>query len=62
MTTEIQVEAEHTHIWSCHTDWEGDPTVYRGVNKFSVWHCRTCGEETTDCPEDWEEPVREYEK
>jgi hypothetical protein len=60
--TANQSNLEYSHIWNRYTDWEGDPTVYRGVNKFYVWRCRICGEETMDCPEDWEEPVREYEE
>jgi hypothetical protein len=37
-------------------DWMGDPSIPNGTISWTVWTCAECGEETTEQPEDWEDP------
>lgn len=39
--------------WNFHTDWEGDPNIYRGTHSWRVATCRACGAEITEPFPDW---------
>ncbi len=35
------------HDWRVEDDYEGDPGVYNGINKFLIIECRKCGKDGT---------------
>jgi hypothetical protein len=41
------------HRWEASTDSYG----VQGSPTWTVWHCRKCGDETTEQPEDWEPDI-----
>ncbi len=44
------------HRWKAQRDWMGDPSIPYGTVSWTVWTCAKCGGETTEQPEDWDDP------
>jgi hypothetical protein len=51
--------------WEFVPDWYGDPNVINGTADCSFWRCNKCGDETSEQPDDYEDPAEldaDYER
>ena len=61
----VQAMSECAHKWKQDTDWMGDPDLIGGTMSWPIWVCRKCGQQETECPDDYEDPAElnaDYER
>lgn len=51
---------ECKHAWKCIHDYEGDPSIYHGINVIEYYRCIFCQLEVSFIPDD-EVPEYEYD-
>lgn len=54
-------ECDEECHWVKGTDSQGDLTEAHLTSQYTVYYCLTCGETTTEEPEEYEEPEPDYE-